>query len=1139
MRSAIATGLYLLFISTVSSAELTEITIEVDYPELRVDDQGFTGIEIDGFQSTAAPGHPALPARPVPVLLPPGHAIVSVEVQPFELIELPGSHVVVPAQRKYPPSYSGPREFTQPDPAAYAQALLPASLATAPAPQYQRGFAVLPVMLRPVLYRPGSNTLWYAPFVVIRVTTRPTGEVPHIRGIAGDFRAVQRLVANPQMLKAYPVKKGPVFQDARYLIITNQVLSQCSGPDTLLSLAAEKNDRGITTQIKTTEEIYAEYTGADDPEKVRNFIKDMYENHGTEYVLLAGDADLSVVGGETEPVIVPVRGLWGDIDYGGVEENLPSDLYYACLDGDFNADLDGVYGEPSDDPDLLAEVIVGRAPVDSCAEVANFVRKTLAYRSSTDAYLKNVWMAGEYIGPDSYGKMYLEQLHQGSAQGGILTLGFVESSFFEVQTLYDMDLCERDCWGAAEILAILNGDAHIVNHSGHSYTNYNMRLSTDDIDAGMSNPKYFFQMTSGCYPGAFDNRLDPLQGGGQTQPQDSFTEHLIVGEHGAFAAVSCSRYGVGSLMERLFWDGAFGHGIKGLGEMHTRARDVTSGWVESSYERWALYGMNYFGDPELSLHMSNSADPLMGVPQNPLWFMAVQGGGNPEDQVMVVRNDGGGDMEWTVSSDSNWLSASPSGGTAPGEVTVSADVSGLPLGISQAALTFSSADAANSPQTVPVYAYVAVVPEVDAPHTWSSPHVDGVISEDEYAGAGFLDIGLVAPGRTAAKLIHDGEKLYLLISSYDDTDADLGDAVMLVFDNNDDDQWPEQPGDEGLYQVLGDGSAIFVPYFEDGKPGDYEMSPAGIEVAFGMNVGQRVVEMSFDFSESHLKTGPGESLGMYLIYFDQEGTQYPIAGIWPSTGAALEACEFFGTVDLGLPSDAIILDPASLAFSGEAGGGVTDPQALSVGATTQDPLELTLQASAGWIRLSAATGSTPMTIQVHTDPADLETGAHDGTITVIAPQAKNSPLTVPVTFEVAEPAPVFGIDPAALRFSMTAGDPLPGGENLTISNQGGGTLEWIAYPAGDWYTLSQTTGSAPSTVTVTPTGADLPPGSHTSLILFYAAGAEPARASVSITISDQPDRDTGGCSTGPGDSLLFLVSLLIFLGLRARGPTRV
>ncbi len=59
---------------------------------------------------------------------------------------------------------------------------------------------------------------------------------------------------------------------------------------------------------------------------------------------------------------------------------------------------------------MLAEVIVGRAPVDSCSEVQNFVRKTLAYRENREPHLKNVWLAGEWIAPDLYGADDLEPL---------------------------------------------------------------------------------------------------------------------------------------------------------------------------------------------------------------------------------------------------------------------------------------------------------------------------------------------------------------------------------------------------------------------------------------------------------------------------------------------------------------------------------------------------------------------------------------------------------------------------------------------------------------------------------------------------------------------------------------------------------
>ena len=105
----------------------------------------------------------------------------------------------------------------------------------------------------------------------------------------------------------------------------------------------------------TTDYIYANYQGTenhDNADKIRDFIRDSYLHHGTRWVLLGGD-----------PAVVPVRGVYVST-YSGTETNLPSDLYYACLDGTWNGDGDGYWGEATDggsggDIDLTAEVYVG------------------------------------------------------------------------------------------------------------------------------------------------------------------------------------------------------------------------------------------------------------------------------------------------------------------------------------------------------------------------------------------------------------------------------------------------------------------------------------------------------------------------------------------------------------------------------------------------------------------------------------------------------------------------------------------------------------------------------------------------------------------------------------------------------------
>ncbi|GAH07625.1 unnamed protein product, partial [marine sediment metagenome] len=53
-------------------------------------------------------------------------------------------------------------------------------------------------------------------------------------------------------------------------------------------LIQHKNTHGLTTTLMTTEEIYDEYSGRDEAEQIKYFIKDALETLGVEYVMLVG-----------------------------------------------------------------------------------------------------------------------------------------------------------------------------------------------------------------------------------------------------------------------------------------------------------------------------------------------------------------------------------------------------------------------------------------------------------------------------------------------------------------------------------------------------------------------------------------------------------------------------------------------------------------------------------------------------------------------------------------------------------------------------------------------------------------------------------------------------------------------------------
>jgi hypothetical protein len=153
---------------------------------------------------------------------------------------------------------------------------------------------------------------------------------------------------------------------ADYVIVTSQSLAA-----EFDRLARWKTRGGLPTLVKPIEEIRAEYpAGRDDAERVRLFLRDAHTQWGTHWALLGGNFG-----------VIPVRKAHSTF-FGGLD--VPSDLYYACLDGDWDADGDGIFGEgfvsnadPGDNADLDPELAVGRAPVGSPAEAHTFVDKSI------------------------------------------------------------------------------------------------------------------------------------------------------------------------------------------------------------------------------------------------------------------------------------------------------------------------------------------------------------------------------------------------------------------------------------------------------------------------------------------------------------------------------------------------------------------------------------------------------------------------------------------------------------------------------------------------------------------------------------------------------------------------------------------
>src|SRR6185503_12020180 len=230
--------------------------------------------------------------------------------------------------------------------------------------------------LSPVTWFPSTGGIAYTGGMVVEVTTRP-GTVPLAARRSPRFESeLAGFVDNPPPPPVPAVRSPAAPEDVvAYAIITAPELAAAFEP-----LAAARTAAGLPARVFTTDWIETRYEGtrpdggADRQTRIRNFIIDWYRNHGLTHVLLGGDADGSTSCPECGPPVVPARYLSTEALAG---TPIPSDLYYGCLDGTFDGDRDGIYGEPNDgedggDVDLLFEVHVGRAPVDTVEEARNF-----------------------------------------------------------------------------------------------------------------------------------------------------------------------------------------------------------------------------------------------------------------------------------------------------------------------------------------------------------------------------------------------------------------------------------------------------------------------------------------------------------------------------------------------------------------------------------------------------------------------------------------------------------------------------------------------------------------------------------------------------------------------------------------------
>ena len=156
----------------------------------------------------------------------------------------------------------------------------------------------------------------------------------------------------------------------------------------------------------------------------------------------------------------------------------------------------------------------------------------------------------------------------------------------------------------------------------------------------------------------------------------------------------------------------------------------------------------------------------------------------------------------------------------------------------------------------------------------------------------------------------------------------------------------------------------------------------------------------------------------------------------------------------------------------------------------------------GWIRVSPPAGNGPRTLTIVLDPEGLRAGAHRGTVTVSAPDASGSPVTVPITFVIQQP--VLGVKPSSLNHTTESSN----GQffdTLDVRNDGNGPLAWTASNRSAWLTLTTVAGAGPGKLALRMSSAGLRVATYRDTIVVVAPGAAGSPLRIPVTLRRKRD----------------------------------
>lgn len=415
-----------------------------------------------------------------------------------------------------------------------------------------------------------------------------------------------------------------------YLIITTEALAS-----SFLPLAKWKTIKGVNTKIISLEYITNNFTGNTLQLKIKQCIAYYIQNHNIQYVLLGGDDS-----------VVPVQYCY--CQNSGREDNIPCDLFYACLGGafDWDANCNNITGEPTDSVVFIPSVHLSRLPIRTSQQATDYIQKVLRYEQQPNIdYIEKMLLCGTSLSYIIYGlsdsqrrseMMYNEYIYP--YWSGIRRRLFDTGSDFGGAS-YDET--------AQHINAQIDFGHHFVHNESHGSVQHfstedNNGYQIDDAFSLGNLDKLCIFNTTSCHTNAFDSENDPC-----------LSEALIRNqEGGVITYFGSSRYGWTYLQSTLnqlsippslkynctFYKKIFNEKFFHFAEIVTQSKLYYVSYA-SNYNswRWLQLSLNPIGDSELPIYS-----------QTPQSFSNITSERN--GNALIVSTNGVNDCLFTITS---------------------------------------------------------------------------------------------------------------------------------------------------------------------------------------------------------------------------------------------------------------------------------------------------------------------------------------------------------------------------------------------------------------------------------------------------------------------------------------------------------